>query len=305
MLSIVYYFYILLEYTPNLFSNNSIMVDKNKFETVIFHHIPKTAGTTFYSIIESQFPKEAIYTINGNQLEHEKSIESFKNLNPHELSKVKILKGHNVFGLDKYFPQPCTYFAIIRKPELRFISSYYSMLRGKQSLPERIEFINNKPPLEEYINQGDLYFGHNSMCKIIINRQEKDLIITNEIYNSILQKLEDNFSVIGLTESFDETIVLANKEFNWNINFYQRKNEAGNYNKEALDKKYIKLYKEKNPYDVKLYEFLETKFNNKINDYGSHFKKDLSKFQKQNKNKNRRIELIQNFKNKIKKLLNK
>ncbi len=279
------------------------MVNNKKFETVIFHHIPKTAGTTFYSIIETQLPKSEIYTINGNQLEHEKSLEKFKNLTKSDLANIKILKGHNVYGLDQFFAQDCTYFAIIRKPEQRFVSSYYSMLRGKQELPERIDFIANRVPLDEYIRRGDLYFGHNSLCKIIINCRDKNFEITREYFNSIKESLTKNFSLIGLTESFDETVVLANRTFNWNIKFYQRKNEAQNYIKEELDPEYYKLYKKMNPFDVELYEFIEALFKKKIEEYGSGFLKDLSLLKRLNRRKNAKIALVNSVKKKLKFLL--
>ena len=103
---------------------------------IIFHHVPKTAGTTLYSVIDSSYLGR-IHTISGNQTEHESSKNDFANL-PLELrNEIDLLKGHRTFGMHALFSGSVKYFTVLRKPAQRHISGYYQLLKVKPELEDR------------------------------------------------------------------------------------------------------------------------------------------------------------------------
>lgn len=270
------------------------MVDLINFKTIIFHHIPKTAGTTLYGIFDSQF-KGDVYTINGNQLEHEESLKEFINLSEKVKNNIKLLKGHRLYGIDSEMHNPVAYITVIRDPAKRFISSYYQMQKVKPELPERIEFIESKISLEQYIEKGDLYYGYNSLIKSFLNIQDPKMEITPEFYANAIQIAKDKFLLVGLTEKFDETIVLLNQISGIDIRYYLRKNVANNYDSKGIDEKLLNRYNELNSWDHKFYKEMEILFTNKIKEVNN-FNEQLLKFRSGNQKMNNRIARVHQMK---------
>jgi ribosomal protein L22 len=85
---------------------------KTKNKTVIFLHIPKTAGTTLHSIIERQYPSSVVHTIDGRRVHQ--SIAQLKDMSEEKRSKIKCLKGHIPFGLHEYLPGSSAYITFKR-----------------------------------------------------------------------------------------------------------------------------------------------------------------------------------------------
>lgn len=266
--------------------------------TIIFHHIPKTAGTSFHSVIDENF-KEGVYTISGNQIEHELSIQKFIELSVAEKSKIKLLKGHNVFGLHEYFTNKCDYITFVRKPAEKHISGYYYMLKAKAILPERVEFAKKPPSLEDYIKDGDIYYGNNPLVKAFLNIRDPKVLVDEILFKKATKILTDKYTFIGLTEAFDESLVLLDSLYKMNIKGYVKRNVGTNYDRDKLDPNLIDLFNKHNPFDVKFYEFAEKLFWNKISSLGIGFESDLVTF----KERNKRFNIKNKAKIKIKKAL--
>jgi len=62
---------------------------------LIFLHIPKTAGTTLHTIIERQFPPNAIFSIDWKHVAT--SVNELKNISPSKRQEILCLRGHMPF----------------------------------------------------------------------------------------------------------------------------------------------------------------------------------------------------------------
>lgn len=265
------------------------MIDLNNYKTVIFHHIPKTAGTTLYSVFDSQFSGK-IHTISGNQLEHEQSLNDFIHAGEDYKSSIELLKGHRLYGVHHHLPQPCAYITVVRDPAKRFFSSYFQMLKVKPELPERLAFIEHKMTLEEYVEKGDIYFGYNSQIKSFLNLFDPKLEITKDHLNQALEIAKRDFLLIGITERFYETVVLLNQIRGIHITHFSSRNVGFNYKSEEISSELIKRYDELNSMDRAFYVELEKMFQAKIDSIPG-FEMLLSEFKIQHERINRRMKL--------------
>ena len=96
-------------------------------ETAIFLHIQKTGGTTVHRILERHYPKDRIYSFDA----WEHTFEHFTNLSEDERGRIRLLRGHMVFGMHECVPNPSTYFTVLRDPVERAISYYYHVRRDQ------------------------------------------------------------------------------------------------------------------------------------------------------------------------------
>jgi hypothetical protein len=81
-------------------------------------------------------------------------------------------------------------------------------------------------------------------------------------------------------EEFDKTLMLLKKVFGWNNVFYKVKNQ----NKQRLSKSSIpqttlNLIKEKNQFDLELYQYATQILQTLVKDQGNSFIKDVEDFQ--------------------------
>ena len=74
-------------------------------EAVIFLHLPKTAGTTVNRLIEWEYRLSEMYSIDPVLFKW--SAAHLRKLPPERLKKIRMFKGHMLFGLHEVLPQPC------------------------------------------------------------------------------------------------------------------------------------------------------------------------------------------------------
>src|SRR5919108_6323105 len=96
-------------------------------EALIFLHIPKTAGTTLNRIIEWQYSPFAIYTMDPYRIRA--TAERFKRLPETRRRRLRVVRGHMLYGIHEFLPQGATYITMLRDPVARVLSSYYFILR--------------------------------------------------------------------------------------------------------------------------------------------------------------------------------
>lgn len=103
------------------------MVNSNREQTVVFVHIPKTAGTTLHLVIERQYHPRKVVSIYTDE-ENADQINRLQNFPATQKQKIKVIKGHTFFRWHQLLSQPCAYFTLLRNPIERFISNYYFLL---------------------------------------------------------------------------------------------------------------------------------------------------------------------------------
>ena len=93
---------------------------------------------------------------------------------------------------------------------------------------------------------------HNLQCRLIAGG--KDTAIADErLLDTAKENLTKSFSVVGISEQFEESLILIATTFNWQIPFY--KNCKVSKARPQIDPGTAALIRDHNRLDVELYEF--------------------------------------------------
>ncbi|WP_216828248.1 sulfotransferase family 2 domain-containing protein [Alkalihalobacterium elongatum] len=218
--------------------------EKETNSVIIFLHIPKTAGSTFNSLIEKQY--ENNYTMISPKYGEEKVADYFNAIGPKE--KLEVVRGHFPFGVHKYLPQKnFTYITFLRDPIERVISAYYYM---KSNPIHPYYYKMNQTSLYEFVSEKAFHWA-------VYNRQT--CLLNGHGWNYDLDVAKENitkyFSVVGITERFNESIKLLNDSLGWNICNISKVNVNPNKPKKSeIANEVREVIKEKNQKDIELYQ---------------------------------------------------
>ena len=232
-------------------------------EAVIFLHVPKTAGTTLNRLIEWEYPLFEMYSVDPFFFTW--SASHLWRLPPRRLKKTRMFKGHMLFGLHKILPQPATYITVLRDPIDRVMSAFYFANTYKLH-PLHRKFRREKWTLEDFVR---CLPRDNVQCKIVAGA-EYNSPCTGEIFEQAKENLFKHFSVVGLSERFEESLALMKLRLGWKLWRYSSFNVTrARPKKQDLTQATLDLIAAKNSFDVALYECAAKIFQTAINTHAA------------------------------------
>jgi hypothetical protein len=247
-------------------------------EVILFIHIDKTAGQTLTGIIDEQYrvseacklkppltiesilhevPSGKAFKI-GCYYDH---LEAYLNRVPGGDETIHCIYGHIYFGAHRCLSKPFTYMTMLRDPVDRVISHYYYLL-AKHHFKTNVSF-------EDFI-------------RLDVNRNVQTQYISGDPCPD-LQKAKEHldayFSVVGITERFDESLFLMKRQFGWQKAEYTNRNVTlYRPAKEQLSPELIEFVKGHNELDMELYEHAVDLFNKKLDALNDKSKQELHQF---------------------------
>ena len=219
---------------------------------LIFLHIPKNGGTTLHSIIERKYPASAIFDIkvvNNTAL----NTDDFIALSTKDRTKIKVLKGHMIFGLHNYLDDSSKYITFLRQPEERLLSFYnYVKKRPHHRLYDSI--FGNNLSFYDFVTTIDAGDIHNAQIRWISGLEHGT---EAEMLEKALRNIDTHFSFVGLLEQYNASLVMLSKLYGWGVPYYKHKNK-GTYEKTnlLLDEKTRKAIAVRNAGDMALYKII-------------------------------------------------
>jgi hypothetical protein len=216
---------------------------------VIFMHVPKTAGTTLHQIMARQYAPEATYVIDGRRVDD--SVSELRNLPDDQRQRLRCIRGHMRFGLHTLTDRPTTYVAMLRNPVDRLVSLYRYVCRTKQHYMH-----------EEVTKRGLSLraFVESELSEVLENGQTRPLAGAERGHTPpnmlALAKahVAEHFAVVGLTERFDESLLLMKDELGWADVSYERRNTASRpTSSDELDPETRQVILQRNDLDAELY----------------------------------------------------
>jgi hypothetical protein len=160
-----------------------------------------------------------------------------------------MFKGHMLFGLHEVLPQPATYITVLRDPVERVLSAYYYM-RTYKLHPFYWKLRKQKWSLEDYVERTR---RDNVQCKIIAGADYHGPS-TEKIFETAKEHMNRYFSVVGLSERFEESLALMKLRFGWRLNSYSAFNVTRSRPKKGdLSQSTLDLIVQRNSFDMELY----------------------------------------------------
>jgi hypothetical protein len=221
-----------------LFANN---------DRVIFHHIPKTGGTTVNSILNNHFTKKEVFPKHFQfQLKKRPFVKPVQ---------YRLVSGHFLFSTFKNLPGKRITF--LREPVERVLSTqrFYEDFHKKSSLMNRQHIFPPGDPIKMLCNHQCKYFSS-------LNIYDEN-ISDKEHLESAKYTLEHNFFFVGITEDLDNGVPLL-----CTLLGFSPPSKVPRYNttkkpEEGYPEFLIQEIRERNWADIELYRFVKNLYEKK------------------------------------------
>jgi hypothetical protein len=271
------------------------MVNVDSDHLLIFVHIPKTGGITMNQILARQYGRPAgwgthwgpgmptpasrplgIYVglrlkPGGTWYPELPQVAAFRfgHMSPPKQARIRAIKGHMGFGLDRYLLRPAAYVTLLREPVDRVLSHYYYT----------VDWQNRPEDLGLYEHLATLIEG-NLQTRMLAAPYDDG---AGELPpDQLLARAKDNLracTFVGLTERFDESLLLLRRAVGWRWPIYVRANV--NHHRpprEAVPEEVRRRIAADNALDVALYEYARELFAEQARRYGPSLEDDLQRF---------------------------
>lgn len=214
---------------------------------LIYMHIPKTGGTTLSNIIDKNYRKTILY-IHVRQ--------NITLLEQENLEGVGAFMGHYPYGTHRYIQEPCVYISMMRDPIECVISLYYYILAEKlRYWHEEVKTMSFHEFLED--SKYDIETS-NMQTRYFCGGHTPDIGLAKK-------NLEKKFLVVGITEQYDDSLKVMQRELGWKDVSYSRAmvNTERPLRMNVPDSIITKII-EMNKLDIELYHFAKNLLNKKI-----------------------------------------
>lgn len=246
-------------------------------DTVIYLHIHKTAGTTLQQIIDRQYDPAQIWTFGDRH-----RFDDFRELGETQKAGISLLRGHMIFGLHEFMPGASTYFTVLREPVERVVSFLYH-IRRRPFEGVRCDHLS----LIELLESRQISTMDNGQTRMLAGGEQYEYPFgecTDELLQVAKRNLRESFSVVGLFEHFDETLLLLQRTFGWQNLYYVRENVSpGRPSSDELPVATVDLIAEHNRLDLQLYEYARRLFEEQVQGQGPQFPLDVRRYQRANR----------------------
>ena len=192
------------------------IMPRKRGPTVLFMHIPKTAGTAFREAIAANFPQSEIaylYPTPPGFL-----VNDLRALPLEQRKSFRIVMGHYQFGMHEALPEDSEfeYITVVREPLARILSQYAYLL---QKEPERITEDNGTVLnlLEIFKKRLTVDFD-NAMIRFFAGVDEREFppgSLTQAIYDRALHHLQTAFAFVGHQEASEQSYDWMQQHYGW------------------------------------------------------------------------------------------
>lgn len=245
---------------------------------ILFLHIPKSAGITLHDILHREYPElkhKVIYAVKEGE-QFQKSWSVLRN-------RYKVIRGHFLFGMHDYVKGDAKYITMLRNPVDRTISGY-NFIKVKTDHPFYNAMKTNNYSLREFLEGKFVANFDNIAVRFLSGNHHLPFGEINQShFENAKKNLMDSKMVFGITERFDESVLLFKRVLNWKSPWYKKQNESVKHSS-VIDERTMQIIQETNRFDLQLYEFACNVFQERINGCGDEFKAELTNFIEENKN---------------------
>ncbi|MBK8182781.1 MAG: sulfotransferase family 2 domain-containing protein [Candidatus Competibacteraceae bacterium] len=265
--------------------NNGLLNDQSQ---LVFMHIPKAAGTTLTSILDSHYE--------SSQICPAYYMRELMQIPINQINKYQLIRGHFEYSICKLLDNPIC-MTMLRDPIQRVIS-HYLFIRSSQTHALHKKFqsmsimdmLNDPNEIISLTNHQTLYFGRNLNLDLLKqnlaaknpisqtqhttsrvipkSNMNLELAISLELAMSRLKDL----AFIGITEQFKDSLLLMSYTFGWApVKNYESRNITPKKEGQIInDFEVVDAITEINKLDLSLYAFAQDLFKARVNEMKLH-----------------------------------
>lgn len=248
-------------------------------EALIFLHLMKTGGHTLHKLLRHRYDATCRFYYSQKP---GRTLADFQALTVEQRDRLRFIHGHLDFGFHEMLNQPCTYITLLRHPIKRIISLYYFVYYH----PSRYDPVKN-PPLsfQEYISPERILVD-NGQTRKIAGKASKDFPFggcTSELLDIAKRNLRDRFLMVGITERFDESLVMLRQLIGIKTLLHTRANtNPAKPQSDPLSEEDIQLAIAHHQLDLELYDYGNQLLDQQIASLGESFQRELTLFRNAN-----------------------
>jgi hypothetical protein len=227
---------------------------------IAFLHLIKCAGTTLEAILRRQYGDSRIIQF-GSVQDAEKKLDRFEGLPDGERKQIHVLMGHFNVSQRSRMPSKATCITMLRDPVDRIISEYYYILAHSEH-----EFYDKVAGKKLSLTE----FARSRTYQTLDNQQTKYLSGVGKLKHGeysaeavalAKKNLAETFAITGLTERFDESVILMKRIFGWQTPYYVREKVTPNRPpRETVPEDAIECIRKYNRMDLEIYEHASRNF---------------------------------------------
>jgi hypothetical protein len=235
---------------------------------LVFVHVPKTAGTTLRSVLSMNEPGSRSRAL-GNVFKggggiSKTMIGGLRDGNGPDLRGVKLVRGHFPLGIREYLPKhlpkerQLRCFTFLREPADRTLSHYFAIRAGGSG--HELPPLGAEATLEDALAGG--YLHDNLHTRMLSGLPEPFDEVDEAMLEQAKHNLREGLACFGLTERFDESLVLAKQRLGLRSILYRssaRVNTARPRGDE-IPEELRRAAERCNRYDIELYRYAQQLF---------------------------------------------
>jgi hypothetical protein len=270
---------------------------------ILFLHIPKTGGTTLrktciYEIFHTEDRYSAESYLGKARLHsgiyyypvgfyNKDWALSMPEPVIRALSRkdIRAVTGHFCFGIHQYLSKPSTYITLLRNPVDRIVSLYYHIRRWEHPDPElHTEIISKNLDLEAFVTRYSLRELNNDQTRRISGIEPESHRYSKVALIKAKENLLQHFLVVGVTERFDETLMLLKRIFGWRgeLFYYPKHISRSRPSLRELPQSSVDAIKDRNELDIELYRFAKALLEETISSQDAGFYDEVERFKSLN-----------------------
>ncbi|MCX6641686.1 MAG: tetratricopeptide repeat protein [bacterium] len=257
--------------------------DKKHQPRLIYLHLLRTAGSSLCAMIRRQYGLSAV--LEFNSVKDAQNKLSVLSAQPDaESENIDALIGLFNFEQRLDLPNTDSYITMLRNPIDRIVSSYYYIInRPEHELHHRVT--QNRMSLMEFVQSGISPNLDNHQTRFLSGIRNIGYgKYSSEAVAIAKSNLQGHFTLVGLTEKFDETAILLKRCFNWMTPFYGReKVNQKDCGDQSLPTGDLAFLQEFSRMDIELYECASALFDKQVERQGDSFEVELESYRQMNR----------------------
>lgn len=222
---------------------------------LVFLHIPKTAGTTLHKILVHQVSRRQTLAVHCPEGEPSADLRRQLLREQSGGEPVRLVLGHLGMPVLDLFPA-ARCITCLREPVARVLSHFqHARHDPSHYLHEVIQ--RHRLDLAGYVSGGWSGEVSNGMVRALAGVADfHGAAVDGDTLAAAKTRLRNRFLMAGLTERFDESVLLLQRMLGWRTPWYIRR-KVGAYDAAAFrpDAATRRVVEEHNQLDLELYEF--------------------------------------------------